>query len=171
MRQRVKATAPGIRFSTVKKIFPNIKITTRDGKNEPETNRITLAEPTAEYFIDAVKSGREPLLWSAYYAYLIENNPERAERIKSFFSYTPTEVKISKMLIERIFGDEIFSSVSKLQTYRSCGFMYFLKYVLKLEEREIFSLNAADVGTFVHMVFENICKNIEADKTDFAAAR
>ncbi|UKI37875.1 MAG: hypothetical protein L6V93_07525 [Clostridiales bacterium] len=89
VRQRVKATAPGIRFfRRLKRFFPNIKITTRDGKNEPETNRITLAEPTAEYFIDAVKSGREPLLWSAYYAYLIENNPERAERIKSFFSAT-----------------------------------------------------------------------------------
>lgn len=165
-----KALRPAFVFSTVKKIFPNIKITTRDGKNEPETDKITLAEPTAEYFIDAVKSGRELLLWSAYYAYLTEKNPERAERIKSFFAYTPTEVKISKMLIKRIFGNEIFSSVSKLQTYRSCAFMYFLKYVLKLEEREIFSLNAADVGTFVHMVFENICKNIEADKTDFAAA-
>lgn len=165
-----KALRPAFVFSIFRKIFPNIKIITRDKNSESETDKITLAVPAAEYFIDAVKSGNEPLLWSAYYNYLIENLPERADRIKMFFDYTPGEVKISKMLTERIFGNEIFSSVSKLQTYRSCGFMYFLKYVLKLESREIFSVNAADVGTFVHMVFENICKNIEADKTDFAAA-
>ncbi|MDY5627083.1 MAG: PD-(D/E)XK nuclease family protein [Clostridia bacterium] len=164
------ALRPAFLFSTIRKIFPDLQICIRDNKNESDLDKVTLLKPTLEPLIDAIKENNPSPVWIEVYRYLLENDKNQADRIKGFFCYTPDFSGISKMLIEKIFGGEIYSSVSKLQTFRSCPFMYFLKYVLKLEEKEIFSLNAADVGTFVHMVFEKICKQIEEDKTDFAAA-
>ncbi|UKI37874.1 MAG: hypothetical protein L6V93_07520 [Clostridiales bacterium] len=76
------------------------------------------------------------------------------------------------MLIERIFGDEIFRRCQNFKPTAAADLCIFLKYVFKsLKNVKFFSLNAADVGTFVHMVFENICKNIEADKNRFCRGR
>ena len=161
---------PAFLFSTMRKIFPALKTVVRDEKYESDIDKVTLIKPTAEPLIDAISENSASNVWSSVYRYFLKYDNVRAQRIKGFFSYSPKFSKISDLVLQRIFSDEVFSSVSRLQTFKSCPFMYFLKYVLKFDEKEVFSLNAADVGTFVHMVFEKICRRIEEDKADFAKA-
>ncbi|MBE7038995.1 MAG: hypothetical protein E7404_08860 [Ruminococcaceae bacterium] len=163
-----KALRPAFLFSTLKKIFPDINITMRS-EYEAEIDKVTICNATIENLIVAINENNKDAIWADVYKYYLKNDVDVANKIKNFFDYNPLFDKISPSLIEKVFGDEIFTSISKLQTYRSCKFMYFLKYILKLDEKEIFDMNAADVGTFVHMVFENICKKIEEDKSDFVS--
>lgn len=162
-----KALRPAFLFSTLKKIFPDIKIKMRD--EEDDLEKITTPNATTENLISAIKDNNENPMWKDVYKYYIKNESIKAQKIKDFFAYNPLTGTISQSLIEQVFGEEIYTSVSKLQTYRSCKFMYFLKYVLKLDEKEKFDLNSADVGSFIHMVFENICKKIEQEKYDFSS--
>jgi len=48
----------------------------------------------------------------------------------------------------------MYSSVSRLESYASCAFSYYLQYGLKVRERDIFRLSAPDVGTFIHTVID-----------------
>lgn len=45
-------------------------------------------------------------------------------------------------------------SVSKLETYRSCPFQYFLTYGLQAKKREVAELEFADIGDLMHKLVE-----------------
>ncbi len=45
-------------------------------------------------------------------------------------------------------------SVSKLETYRSCPFRYFLTYGLRAKEREIAEMEFSDIGDLMHKLIE-----------------
>ena len=76
--------------------------------------------------------------------------------------------KISKENIERLYGNTLKTSVSRLEKYRACPFSFYLKYGLKIEEKDTFKLESIDTGSFMHDVIDaffeilqdrrNICK-------------
>ena len=98
---------------------------------------------------------------------------KRAERVKALMEYFLQNGKYKmrlKRLIEReilrtgsnlndtigsalahaIYGKKINASITRLENYAKCAYGYFLRYGLKLKEREIFSLEARDIGNIFH---------------------
>lgn len=67
-----------------------------------------------------------------------------------FAEYANEPQKIEPELAARAFGGEMKTSVSQLELYNNCPFSYFAKYVLKLRPREVFEINNADSGSFLH---------------------
>ena len=57
---------------------------------------------------------------------------------------------IGKALASALYGKKIVGSVTRLETYANCAYQYFLKYGLKLNERETFAVEANDLGTIFH---------------------
>lgn len=60
------------------------------------------------------------------------------------------EDSIGKALAHAIYGKQIVGSVTRLEVYANCAYQYFLKYGLKLRQKEIFSFEAKDMGTIFH---------------------
>jgi ATP-dependent nuclease, subunit B len=52
-------------------------------------------------------------------------------------------------------------SVSKIETYAECPYMYFMEYILRLEKREEKVFDYADAGNIVHKSLEIICSEIK----------
>lgn len=61
---------------------------------------------------------------------------------------------LSPNIADRLYGNEIKTSVSKLEHYAGCPFSYHLKYNLKLKERMPFTLSPLDAGSFIHNALE-----------------
>lgn len=83
--------------------------------------------------------------------------------------YTSNVKKLEKSNIEKLYGQTLKTSVSKLEQYRKCPFSYYLKYGLRLEEKNEYKINALDTGSFMHEVideFFDIIKDIEVEKLD-----
>lgn len=59
---------------------------------------------------------------------------------------------IGKAVATAIYGKNLFGSVTRLETYANCAYQYFLRYGLKLNEREVFSFEAKDLGNIYHEV-------------------
>lgn len=57
---------------------------------------------------------------------------------------------IGSAIAEAIYGKKLIGSVTRLEVYANCAYQYFLKYALKLCDREIFSFEAKDMGTIFH---------------------
>ena len=57
---------------------------------------------------------------------------------------------IGKALANALYGRKIVGSVTRLETYANCAYQYFLKYGLKLNERETFEFEANEMGSIFH---------------------
>ncbi len=65
---------------------------------------------------------------------------------------------LSQTTADKLYGNEINTSVSKLERYAGCPFSFHLKYNLKLRERIPFSLSPLDAGSFIHNALEQFFK-------------
>lgn len=62
--------------------------------------------------------------------------------------------------IALLYGRYLHASVSKLELYARCGFAYFLKYGLRLKEREMYKVDVRNVGVILHSVMEGLFKQV-----------
>ena len=70
---------------------------------------------------------------------------------------------VSPDIVNKLFGNRLSLTQSRLEKYVLCGFDYYCSYVLGLREskRAVFQLN--DIGTFIHYILEMFMKDITAD--------
>jgi ATP-dependent helicase/nuclease subunit B len=103
------------------------------------------------------------------YQKILKNNLE-------YIKFLKMPEKIKKENIQKLYGNKLNTSVSKLETFKSCPYEYFLQYSLKLKEKEELKVNNIDTGSFMHDVinsfFEELIKqkinvkNIDEETTE-----
>lgn len=105
-----------------------------------------------------VESGLESILTVA------EGNPINREKV------------LGKDALALIYRGDVYMSQSRLDSFRSCPFSYFAKYVLHLSEERRSELSADVIGIFIHSVLEVFFKTVYegggsvADLTDLRRA-
>ena len=81
------------------------------------------------------------------YKKILKNNLE-------YIKFLKLPEKIKKENIQKLYGNKLTTSVSKLETYKSCPYEYFLQYSLKLKQREELKIKSLDTGSFMHEVID-----------------
>lgn len=72
------------------------------------------------------------------------------------------ENKLEKNVVKKIYGKTLKTSVSRLENYSKCPFMYHIKYIINANEKEEYRLKPFDTGNFIHKVLENFVNNISS---------
>lgn len=62
-----------------------------------------------------------------------------------------------------LYGEELITSVSKMERFVACPFSHFALNGLKLKERKIFRLAAPDVGVLYHAALSTLFKELHAE--------
>ena len=96
-----------------------------------------------------------------------KNNPQysyRLEKALEGLEYTNLPEKISKNNVQKLYGDTLHTTVSRLEQYKSCEFSYYLKYGLKLSSKEKMDIKPVDTGSFMHDVVDTFFKENESIK-------
>ena len=99
--------------------------------------------------------------WQAIYNYLEQLAPIRLQKVLRSLSYQneilPTvpvdqkgHKKLDQCLVDQLYGNQIFGSISRLETFFKNPYEYFLKYGLKLTARKVFEPTTANVGDYFH---------------------
>lgn len=70
--------------------------------------------------------------------------------------------RLSPDAVEKLFGRELPSSVSRLEEFAACPFKFFAMGGLRLQERKEFQFDARDKGSFHHNVLEAFHKAVIA---------
>lgn len=70
------------------------------------------------------------------------------------------DADLAPPIISFLYGDSIWLSVSGLEDYASCPFKYFVRYVLKAEERILYEVDVRHLGAFQHAILERFHKSI-----------
>ena len=93
-----------------------------------------------------------------------KNNPKysyRLEKALEGLEYTNLPEKINKHNVQKLYGDTLHTTVSRLEQYKSCEFSYYLKYGLKLSSKEKMDIKPVDTGSFMHDVVDTFFKENE----------
>ena len=73
-----------------------------------------------------------------------------AQRVFSSQSYRNTPVSLPQTMALDLYGQDLYSSISRMETFYQCEYRYFAQYGLRLQERDIYGLNPAVTGEFFH---------------------
>lgn len=90
------------------------------------------------------------------YTHYIKNNSN--EKYKEILEYSRKDNNLSKEVLDKLYGNNITSSVSKLENFQKCPFSYFVNYVLNVKPLKKYSMNVVDLGTLMHDVLEQFSK-------------
>ncbi len=96
-----------------------------------------------------------------------EELTESGSNVLSAINYD-NRAELDRDVVEKLFGEQIRSSATKLSTYAACPYQYFARYVLELKEREEFKLEPLDLGVFYHRVLDALLKKLSEENKDFA---
>ncbi|MGI6552573.1 MAG: helicase-exonuclease AddAB subunit AddB [Bacillota bacterium] len=176
-----KSLLPSPLIGRLRLLFPNMSL--RFLAVEPEKSSF----PLLHYLTDPgrvlsftacqlqkARKGREfsPLVLELY-RWLLDHReqvPGLALFLRAPFYRNETE-RLSEDLVEKLYGNSLRSSVSRLETFASCPFRYFAQYGLGLEERRIFRLDARAAGLFYHQFFKEFTEELQSRGLDWGKLR
>lgn len=151
-------------INRIKKIFSNLEETSDviESKKEIVTKATSYEDLLDEIseFRDEGKCNENLLELYNYYKHS-EEWKNKLENSMTALSYTNEPEKMSEKSIDRLYGDTLKTSISKLEQYKSCPFSYYLKYGLQLSEKNELKIEAVDTGTFMHDVIDEFFDIIE----------
>ena len=111
--------------------------------NEPDEDWYRIAR----YFYDKDRDELERLIQAKYAGF--SNNP------------------ISSNVARAVYGSHIEGSVTRIEQYARCAYAYYLKYGLRLREREIKGFENVDIGNIYHEALKRYSLKLENSESDW----
>ncbi|WP_276804281.1 PD-(D/E)XK nuclease family protein [Lactobacillus hominis] len=98
-----------------------------------------------------------------------EKIPKLTKRVLSASDFKNIPQSLSAQLAQSLYGKNIETSVSQLETYYENSFEYFLNYGLSLRKRFENELDVVQAGNYYHETFDQLVKIIKAQHLDLAS--
>lgn len=143
-------------ISKIKKIFPKLE----EKIYNPKDENIYTKEVTFSNLLENISKIDND--WYEVYNWF-KNDKEWNVKLNNALKgleYTNIPEKINKENVQKLYGDTLYTTVSRLEKYRSCGFAYYLKYGLKLSDKEKMDIKPINTGTFMHEVIDTFFKQV-----------
>lgn len=167
-----KALVPSILINRIKEMFPssteNLLLNEpSESSIEGQLKYISTPERTLSflgYQIQQWKKGYSihDIWWDAYNWFSKKDQWlfSGQQMLGSIF-YKNEAKPLDKELSLSLYGDHIRTSVSRMEKFQSCAFSQFLSHGLKLKEREVFRLEAPDIGELFHAALKMFTEYVQ----------
>ncbi|MED1470251.1 helicase-exonuclease AddAB subunit AddB [Bacillus salipaludis] len=169
-----KALIPSSYIKRVKDMFPGlvehvfvtdpVELVEEDQLSFVSNPTSTLSYLTAQLQLKKRNYSISPLWWKVYNFYIEGVGKAQAEKVLSSLFYTNQTVNLSKDVAEELYGETIQASVSRMELFNGCAFSHFAQHGLKLRERQIFRLEAPDIGELFHAALKHISDTVNEQK-------
>lgn len=153
-----KGLRKSVLINKIRKIFPNLK---EESDIVQTKTYISSKDITFDLLLLNLRkylNGEEiDLVWLEVYKIYSEDEEykEKLDKTIKGFYYSNLGENISKENLEKLYGDTLKTSISKLESYKRCPFSYFIKYGLKLSDRTELKLEKLDTGTLMHDIIDD----------------
>lgn len=174
-----KTMIPSPYIKRMNELFPNAKqpVFAQDPQELSEQEQLeyvsnektTLAYLTAQL---QLKKQHYPIydFWWDVYNHYMESEKWNAPAVKVLSSlfYKNKTVKLPEKVSQELYGDHIQASVSRMEMFHSCPFSHYAHHGLKLRDRQIFRLEAPDIGELFHAALKQIADTVNRDNLSWA---
>lgn len=162
-----KEKKPSYLISKISRMFPGDW-----EEKEDEIEERLGADRGLSYLLKGLsgKTWEEDRFWKGLCSWYL-NNDELKHNLIKYIEGTAKpmgEGKISQAAAAALYGEEAKGSVSRLEQYAACAFAHFVSYGLRLKERQIFRLNAPDMGNIFHEALERFAGCLKKDGLSWA---
>ncbi|EFV78917.1 helicase-exonuclease AddAB subunit AddB [Cytobacillus pseudoceanisediminis] len=105
------------------------------------------------------------LWWDVYNCYLNNEQWRRpALKVLSSLNYENRTLQLGADISKELYGDHIQASVSRMELFHSCPFSHFAQHGLRLRERQVYRLEAPDIGDLFHAALKFIAETVMTQK-------
>lgn len=157
---------PSSVVNELKNIFPNLCENNYLNKELTWDDLINTKKSTFVHLAYEARKDKEneniDKRWKITYKWFEKYNPEFISLISSGLSFDNNVSRLNKTTATSLYGTTMKSSVSKMETYASCPFKFYLQYGLNVKERKTYKLETPDVGIFMHDILDKFSKYFEA---------
>ena len=108
--------------------------------------------------------------WWDIYDYYIKDHrwADTARNVLSSLFYENRTKQLSEAVSQELYGEQIEASVSRMELFNSCPFSHFVQHGLKLRDRQIFRLEAPDIGDLFHAALKQIAETVMENNLSWA---
>ncbi len=154
-----KPVAPSYLVDRLLGLFKELRVET------VKEQGITTAKATKEYLVEELQkylvaddSNDKDIskLASLYGAYKEHNDDKSMAQLPNALAYSNVPQKLRSQVTNLIKQSMLKQSVSKLEQYAKCPYSYFMRYILGINEREMYEINDRDTGNVLHTAMEGI---------------
>lgn len=168
-----RSLTPSMVMARLKNIFPQVKeklIVNEpyETTHEEQFSFVSSPSKSLSYLTSEIRQWKKgyPMadFWWDVYNWAIQN-PEWRDKTQTVLSsifYQNVAKPLSQEMSKQLYGESIQLSVSRMEKYTSCPFSQYLSHGLRLKERQVFRLEAPDVGQLFHASLKVIDDLIKA---------
>jgi len=91
------------------------------------------------------------------------------QRVLRSLEYRNFVPPLRQSTVRRLYGSVLATSVSRLERFSACPFSHFAADGLRLKERDVYKLEPADAGTFLHNALKEFVSEVQSGKQDWTA--
>lgn len=159
--ERIRLLFPDIPFSDdILSLPDNIEmITSKKAVFDMLSSKLRRYALGEENLSEAMSAAAYYFMHDKTYAPLLEN-------ALSLATFTNSSSVIDPILLEKAVGENMKTSVTRLEAYNKCPFSFFAKYLLKLEPKRIFEVSVSDSGSFLHDFLDRFSHFISTAKDE-----
>lgn len=143
---------PSYYISKLKEMFP--KLEEEGGETygaEDVYSKKHLRYKLAEHLRAAVRGGEgDVVFWREALSSLMEDDPEGMEKMTAALEKKRTIRYIEADYVNKLYGDRIPFSSSRLEQFAKCPYRHFVQYALSPKQKNSYEMEASDIGTLLH---------------------
>ena len=137
---------------------------------ETDADDITTEETAFDMLISQISEGKElSPLYRDIYGYMknSERYSKRLEYVMRGIARQADMEYLEEKITQSLFPDSIFSGISRLETFAKCPFSFFMKYIIKANERAVYEIKPRDTGNIYHCVLEDFSKELRESRRNW----
>ncbi len=162
-----KALRASYLVNEVKKLYTNVKLESKS--KSKDYSFVTGEKAGINYIADELRemSKDKPVedmdnIFKELFAYFYGDERYRntIDSIIDAAYFRHHDNPIDKAIAKMMYGEEINTSISRLEKFAACAYSHFLRYGLELRERKIFEVKVSDIGSIYHSAIEIFSKAV-----------
>ena len=166
-----KSLRPSMLIIKLKKIYLSLKEESDVITKKYEiTNKNVTYEQLLENIYKLNENEQIDDIWYMVYNYYKNQNDYQISLKNDLegLEYTNLPKDIDKKIVDKLYGNTLNTSVSRLEKYRSCPFSYYLQYGLKLKEKEELKVQSFNTGSFMHETIDSFFQLVREENLSLA---
>ncbi|MEC0127837.1 helicase-exonuclease AddAB subunit AddB [Paenibacillus pabuli] len=145
------------------------------GSEESHWSYIIHSGQSLSYLIGQLRRWRRgeviPEMWWAVYNWHVSRDTSRPqlEQLLGSIFYRNRALPLRTATSRRLYGTEVRTSVSRMERFVACPFSHFASHGLRLKERQLYRLQAPDIGQLFHAALSQLAIRLREENRSWGS--